>query len=95
MADPSDRRRRRGPVHRAETVAAGRRRIRELDAALAEVGPENLQGVHDERNLYETIRNSRAGIVDVLADMNALTSDHHRDTEFTQLHRALDAALAQ
>jgi internalin A len=69
--------------------------IHELDAALKEVGPENLQGIREERDLYETIRNTIASIVDVLADMNALTPDVHRDTDFAQLYQALDAALSR
>ena len=68
--------------------------IGELDTELTSVGPENLQGIREERDLYETIRNTIAGIVDVLADMNALTPDIHRDTDFAQLHQALDVALS-
>ena len=59
------------------------------------VGSENLHGIREERDLYETIRNTIARIVEVLADMNALTPDVHRDTDFAQLYQALDAALSR
>ena len=56
---------------------------------------ENLQGIHDERNAYETTRNTIARIVDILADMNAMTPEPHRDSDVAELHRALEIALAR
>ena len=79
---------------RLEYIKHWENEIRALDAGLQEVGRENLQGIYDERDLYETIRNTIARIVDVLADMHALTPDVHRDTNFAQLYQALDAALS-
>jgi internalin A len=83
------------PVRRLGYVKHWENEIRELDAAMREVGPENLQGVREERDLYETIRNTIARIVDIVADMNALTPEVHRDTDFAQLYQALDAALGE
>ena len=81
------------PAQRVGYIEHWEDQIRELDAAMKRVGPEYLQGIREERDLYETIRNTIAGIVDVLADMSALTPDVHRDTDFAQLHQALEATL--
>lgn len=67
---------------------------RELDQAMRQVGQEYLQGIREELDLYEKIRNMVAGIMDVLADMNTLTPEVHRDTDFEQLYAQLAAALA-
>ncbi|MBD0323951.1 MAG: toll/interleukin-1 receptor domain-containing protein, partial [Aldersonia sp.] len=64
----------------------------ELDQAMREVGQENLQGIREELDLYEKVRNMIAGITDMLADMNTLTPTIHGDRDFAQLYEALDAA---
>jgi hypothetical protein len=65
----------------------------ELEQAMKEVGQENLQGIREELDLYEMIRNTIAGLLDVLADMNTLTPEVHRDADFGQLYASLAAAL--
>ena len=65
----------------------------ELDAAMKEVGQEHLQGIRDDLDLYEDIRNTIARIMSVLADMNTLTPEMHRGTDFEQLYTQLSAAL--
>ena len=66
----------------------------ELDRAMRQIGQENLQGIREELDLYETIRNTIARIIDVLADMNTLTPEIHRDTDFGQLYTDLAVALS-
>ena len=83
------------PISRLDYIEHWEEQVNKLDAKLARVGPENLQGIHDERNLYETIRNTIARIVDVLADMNALTPETHRDSDFAELYRSLEVALTR
>ena len=58
-----------------------------LDQAMRRVGQENLHGIRDDLDLYERIRNTMAGILDVLRDMNA---PHH---QAEQLVRALQERL--
>lgn len=65
----------------------------ELDAAMKEIGQEHLEGIRDDLDLYEDIRNTIAGITSVLADMNTLTPEMHRGTDFEQLYTQLAAAL--
>jgi internalin A len=65
----------------------------ELDAAMKEIGQEHLEGIRDELDLYEDIRNTIARITSVLADMNTLTPEMHRGTDFEQLYTQLAAAV--
>ena len=65
----------------------------ELDAAMKEVGQDHLEGVREELDLYKDIRNTIARIMNVLGDMNTLTPEMHRGTDFEQLYTQLAAAL--
>jgi hypothetical protein len=64
-----------------------------IKAAIKEVSQEHLEGIRDDLDLYADIRQTIAGIIDVLADMNTLTPDMHRGTDFEQLYTQLAAAL--
>jgi hypothetical protein len=64
-----------------------------LDQAMRQVGQENLHGIREELDLYEKIRNTIAEIIKMLADMNTLTPEIHKDTDFEQLYAQLAAAL--
>jgi GTPase SAR1 family protein len=65
----------------------------ELDAAMKEIGLEHLEGIRDDLDLYEDIRNTIGRIMSVLADMNTLTPEMHHGTDFEQLYTQLAAAL--
>lgn len=82
------------PVGRVGYVRHWERKRAELETAMREVGLENLQGIREDLDLYEKIRNTIARITDVLADMNTLTPAAHTGSDFTELYEALDEALA-
>jgi hypothetical protein len=67
--------------------------LAELDAAMKEVSQEHLEGIRDDLDLYADIRQTIARIISVLADMNTLTPELHRGTDFEQLYTQLAAAL--
>jgi GTPase SAR1 family protein len=67
----------------------------ELDAEMKGVGSENLQGIREGLDLFVKIRNTAAGIVDTLGDMNALGPEQHQGAGFEVLLRALEARLAE
>jgi Leucine-rich repeat (LRR) protein len=69
------------------------RKIKELDTAMRDVGQENLQGIRERLDLYATIRSTISRLMEVLGDMNALSPQVHRGTDFEELFRALDKAL--
>lgn len=64
-----------------------------LDQAMRGVGQEYLQGIREELDLYAKIRTTIAGIMKVLAEMNTLTPEIHKGTDFEQLYAQLATAL--
>jgi GTPase SAR1 family protein len=66
-----------------------------LDAKMKKVGGQKLQGIREELDLFDDIRDTIAGIVDILADMNALTPEQHRGSDFGALLRELEARLSE
>jgi internalin A len=81
------------PLTRLEYIGYWEKMRAELDAAMKKVGSEHLEGIRDELDLYEDIRNMIARIMDVLGNMNTLTPETHRGTDFEQLYTQLAAAL--
>ena len=66
---------------------------KELETEMKEVGSENLQGVREALDLYVTIRNEIAKIVDVIGNMLAYTSNAHEEEGFERLFRAIVAKV--
>ena len=60
---------------------------------MEKVRPEHLEGFREELDLYADIRATIGRITHVLKDMNVLTPQMHRGTNFEQLYRQLAAAL--
>jgi GTPase SAR1 family protein len=81
------------PLRRLRYVKHWDAKRAELDREMRDLGQENLQGIREDLDLYETIRNTIAGITDLLKDMNTLTPQVHRESGFTQLYDALAAVL--
>jgi HEAT repeat protein len=69
--------------------------IKELEIAMKSGSLANLQGITDELNLYTEIRSRIASLTDTLKDMNTLTLDLHRESEFTEMIQAVEAKLAE
>jgi internalin A len=69
------------------------KQAQELDTAMKEVGSANLQGIREEIDDVTKFRATIAGIVDTLADMNALTPGRHQGTNFEALLDALAKRL--
>jgi len=70
-------------------------RAKELDSKIKTVRSENLAGIRAEIDLFSKIRSTIAGIVDILVNMNALTPEQHRGSNFEELIRAVKARLAE
>ena len=82
------------PVDRIRYVQYWEQRRDELDTAMKEVSSANLQGFREDIDLYEEIRALLPRLTDVLKDMNTLTTEIHRSSNFEQLHEAVMAKLA-
>ena len=83
------------PIGRLDYVRHWEEKRAELDSAMRAVGQENLQGIREELDLFERIRNAIARITDVLADMNTLTMAADTGSDFAELYQALDAQLGE
>lgn len=79
-------------IDRLEYVEYWEEKKMALDQRMRSVGQEKLQGIRDDLDLYEDIRNTIAGIMVVLADMNTFTGETHRANNFEHLFAALERA---
>jgi hypothetical protein len=53
----------------------------------------NLQGVREELDNYDRFRDKISGLTSTLKDMNTLTPDMHRDTDFNELYTAIEKRM--
>lgn len=81
------------PVKRLGYVKYWEDKRNELASAIKTVDPANLQGIRDEMDLYDRIRDKVSGLVSVLKDMNTLTPEMHQDSNFSHLYNALEKRL--
>ncbi len=82
-------------VKRIEYIKYWEAKKAELDAAMKTVSSENLQGIREEIDLYNDIRDEIAKLTDILQDMNTLTPDMHRDSGFQALYDTVMAKLEE
>ena len=83
------------PVRRLEYVKHWETKRAELAQAMREVDPANLQGIREEMDMYDRIRDKVSGLVSILKDMNTLTPEMHRDSNFSQLYEAVEKRLKE
>jgi len=50
----------------------------------------NLQGIREELDNYDRFRDKISGLTSILKDMNALTPDMHKESDFNQLYDAIE-----
>ena len=77
------------------TSSIGRESAAELAEAIRTLDPANLQGIREDMDLYDRIRDNISGLTQILRDMNTLTPDVHQDFNFNTLYEALHARLQQ
>ncbi len=77
------------PIKRIEYVKYWEVKRAELADAMRTLDPANLQGIRDDMDLYDRIRDEISGLTSTLKDMNTLTPDMHKDADFAQLYDAL------
>jgi len=83
------------PIKRLEYVKYWEDKLSELGDAMKTVSPANLQGIRDDLDQYDNIRDNISSITSVLKDMNTLTPEMHRDSEFTNLYDSIEQRLRQ
>lgn len=67
--------------------------IKALKEGIKDVDPTKLQGIYQKLDLYDDIRGHISNLIDILSDMNTLTPDLHRDSDFGQLYDALEKRI--
>jgi len=77
------------PLKRIEYVKHWEAKRKELAKAMKTLDPANLQGIRDDMDQYDRIRDKISGITSILKDMNTLTPEMHRDSEFSNLYDAV------
>lgn len=66
---------------------------KELSDAMRSVDLANLQGITDDLNTYDSIRDHVSRMTSLLKDMNTLTPEMHRNANFVQLIASLRERL--
>jgi formylglycine-generating enzyme required for sulfatase activity len=83
------------PVKQLEYIKHWEKEIRELKESLVAVDPTHLEGIYDQLNLYDRIRDHISRLTAVLSDMNTLTPDMHRDSDFSEIYDAIGERLKE
>lgn len=82
------------PVKRLRYVKHWEDKLAELDQAMRAVGQANLQGIREEIDQYSRIRDKVSGLTSILKDMNTLTPDIHRDSDFHEIYDGIEKRMA-
>jgi len=83
------------PVKRIEYVKYWEGKRAELAEAMRTLDPANLQGIREDMDLYDHIRDRISGLTSTLKDMNTLTPDKHLDSDFNELYKAIENRLKE
>ncbi|HKY54587.1 MAG TPA: TIR domain-containing protein, partial [Anaerolineales bacterium] len=69
--------------------------IKELNESLEGVGRAHLTGIYEQLDLYDRIRDNVSKLTAILSDMNALTPEMHKASDFTQLYTAIEKRIKE
>jgi hypothetical protein len=83
------------PIKRIEYVKYWEVKRAELAEAIKTLDPANLQGIRDDMDLYDRIRDKISGLASILKDMNTLTPEMHQDTDFSTLYDAIEKRMKE
>ena len=83
------------PIKRLEYVKHWELQRGELAQAMKDVDPANLQGIREDMDLYDRIRDKISGLTTILKDMNTLTPDLHRDSDFSEIYTSIERRMAE
>lgn len=83
------------PVNRIKYIRHWEDKIRELDEAIKTVSSANLQGIREEMDSYDEIRDNISNLTFLLKDMNTLTPEMHENSNFAIMISALKKRLSE
>src|SRR5687768_12136762 len=81
------------PVNRLKYIKHWEVKRAELAQAMKEVDPANLQGIREEMDSYDEIRDNVSNLTFLLKDMNTLTPEMHENSNFASLIEMLKERL--
>lgn len=81
------------PIKQLQYIKFWEDQIRELKEFLKTVDPTNLQGIYEQLNLYDRIRDNISRLTNILSDMNSLMPDMHRESDFDSLYTAIEKRM--
>jgi hypothetical protein len=81
------------PLKRIEYVRYWELKRSELAEAIKTLDPANLQGIRDDMDLYDRIRDKISTLTSTLKDMNTLTPEMHQDSRFNYLYEAIEKRI--
>src|SRR5690349_18109663 len=83
------------PLKRIEYVKYWEVKRAELADAMRTLDPANLQGIRDDMDLYDRIRDKISGLTSILKDMNTLTPEMHQESDFSYLYDAIEKRMKE
>jgi internalin A len=83
------------PIKRIEYVKYWEMKRADLAEAMKTLDPANLQGIREDMDLYDRIRDQVSGLTSTLKDMNTLSPDMHRDSDFEDLYNAIEKRMKE
>lgn len=83
------------PVQRIQYIKHWEKKRAELAEAIKTLDPANLQGIREEIDLYDRIRDKVSGLTSILKDMNTLTPEMHSSSNFEELYIAIEKRLKE
>jgi internalin A len=83
------------PIKRIEYVKYWEIKRAELAEAMKTLDPANLQGIRDDMDLYDRIRDKISSLTSILKDMNTLTPEMHQESDFGDLYDAMEKRLRE
>lgn len=83
------------PVHRIQYIKYWEEKRTELAEAIKTLDPANLQGIREEMDLYDRIRDKVSGLTSILKDMNTLSPEMHSESDFEELFNTIEKRLKE
>jgi hypothetical protein len=83
------------PVKRLDYVRYWETKRTELAQAMQTVDPANLQGIREDIDLYDRIRDKVSNLTSILKDMNTLTPEMHKDSDFSEIYSGIKRRMTE
>ena len=83
------------PIQRIDYIRYWEVKRAQLAKAMKKLDPANLQGIREEIDLYDHIRDKISGLTTILKDMNALTPEMHQESNFSILFDSIEKRMKE